>query len=136
MIHCREAFSDLIEILKNPDSGLRRNDNIIHFFTGTVDEARALLDLGFSFTFGGAITFPPRKGQTENQYHGLIRMIPIEKILSETDAPYVAPMPHRGKRNEPAFVIEVVKKLAELKNISTDRMAAQIRENAKRIFGV
>jgi TatD DNase family protein len=63
-------------------------------------------------------------------------MIPIEKILSETDAPYVAPMPHRGKRNEPAFVIEVVKKLAELKNISTDRMAAQIRENAKRIFGV
>jgi TatD DNase family protein len=136
MIHCREAFPDLIELLKGLDPGLRRNDNIIHFFAGSVEDARALLDLGFSFTFGGAITFPPRKRETENRYHELVRMIPSERILSETDAPYVAPALYRGKRNEPAYVVETVKKLAELKNISMDDMAMQIRENAKRIFGI
>jgi TatD DNase family protein len=137
MIHCREAFGDLIDMLiANRRSLITLSPGIIHFFTGTVPEAQELLDLGFLFTFGGAITFPPRKGETENYYHGLIRMIPIEKILSETDAPYVAPVPHRGKRNEPAFVIEVVKKLAELKNVSVDEMATQIRENAERIFGI
>jgi len=109
---------------------------VIHFFTGTVAEARELLKLGFSFTFGGAITFPPRKGASENQYHELIREIPAGRILSETDAPYVAPVAYRGKRNEPAYVIEVVKKLAELKNISMDEMKLQIRQNAARIFGL
>ncbi len=137
MIHCREAFPDLISMLRLSFSVHRpENPGIIHFFTGTITEAQDLLDLGFSFTFGGAITFPPRKGDMENQYHKLVRIIPIEKILSETDAPYVAPALYRGKRNEPAYVIEVVKKLAELKNISVDEMAAQIRENAKRIFGI
>ena len=132
MIHCREAFTELINILRS--ASLPENPGIIHFFTGTVSEAQELLNLGFSFTFGGAITFPPRKRETENYYHGLIRMIPAEKIFSETDAPYVAPVPHRGKRNEPAFVVDVVKKLAELKNVSVDEMAAQIRENVKRVF--
>jgi TatD DNase family protein len=137
MIHCREAFSDLISILRSSSSVLHaENPGIIHFFAGTPDDARALLDLGFSFTFGGAITFPPRKGETENRYHELVRMIPSERILSETDAPYVAPALYRGKRNEPAYVVETVKKLAELKNISMDDMAMQIRENAKRIFGI
>ena len=134
MIHCREAFPELINIFRS--TSLPENPGIIHFFTGTVHEARELLDLGFSFTFGGAITFPPRKGEGENYYHGLIRMVPAENILSETDAPYVAPVPHRGKRNEPAFVMDVVKKLAELKDVSTDEMAAQIRENVKRIFRI
>jgi TatD DNase family protein len=137
MIHCREAFSDLIDMLiANRQSLIAPSPGIIHFFAGSVENARAFLDLGFSFTFGGAITFPPRKGETENQYHQLVRMIPIEKILSETDAPYVAPVLYRGKRNEPAYVIEVVKKLAELKNVSVDEMATQIRENAKRTFGI
>ena len=137
MIHCREAFPDLIDILRSSFSVLRPADpGVIHFFTGTPAEAKELLELGFSFTFGGAITFPPRKTETGNRYHELIREIPIDRILSETDAPYVAPAAYRGKRNEPAYVIEVVKKLAELKNMSVDEMASQIRANAKRIFGV
>lgn len=137
MIHCREAFPDLISMLRSSFSVHRpENPGIIHFFTGTGAEAQDLLDLGFSFTFGGAITFPPRKGDMENQYHKLVRIIPIEKILSETDAPYVAPALYRGKRNEPAYVIEVVKKLAELKDVSVNEMAVQIRENAKQIFRV
>ena len=137
MIHCREAFGDLIGMLiANRRTLGAPSPGIIHFFTGTVAEARQLLELGFSFTFGGAITFAPRKNEAENQYHELIREIPVDRILSETDAPYVAPAVYRGKRNEPAYVIEVVKKLAELKNVSVDEMASQIRKNAKRIFGV
>jgi TatD DNase family protein len=137
MIHCREAFPDLIEVLHVQSAVLGiENPGIIHFFTGTVAEAQELLDLGFSFTFGGAITFPPRKGQTSGTYDEVVRFIPLDRILSETDAPYVTPVPYRGKKNEPAYVVHVVKKLANLKDISVDEMAAQIRKNAKRIFGV
>jgi len=137
MIHCRDAFSDLIEILDaHADSRTAAGPGIIHFFTGTISDTRALLDLDFSFTFGGAITFPARKGEKENHYHALVGEIPIDKILSETDAPYVAPAVYRGKRNEPVYVIEVIKKLAELKSVSVEAMAEQIERNAQRIFKI
>lgn len=141
MIHCRAAFADLIQILKDRSqssnaNAANTNPGIIHFFTGTMDEACELLALGFSFTFGGAITFPPRKGKSAGDYDELIKMIPLDQLLSETDAPYVAPVPHRGKRNEPAYVVEVVKRLAELKNISAEEMCEQIAKNAARIFGI
>ena len=125
MVHCRNAFPDLIEMLGSAARDLR--PGIIHFFTGTPDEAKKLLDLGFSFTFGGVITFA-------RSYDEIVKMIPLDRILSETDAPYVAPAPYRGKRNEPAYVVETVKKLAELKGISVEKMAGQISENAARIF--
>jgi TatD DNase family protein len=92
--------------------------------------------MGFSFTFGGAITFPPRKGKTQGDYDEVIKLIPIDRIMSETDAPYVAPAPFRGKRNEPAYVVHVVARLAELKGVSTEEMKAQIEENARRVFGI
>ncbi|MBI4094349.1 MAG: TatD family hydrolase [Candidatus Liptonbacteria bacterium] len=125
MIHCRQAFSDLIDILTFHVSHL--TPSVVHFFTGTPDDARQLLDLGFSFTFGGVITFA-------RDYDETIKLIPIDRILSETDAPYVAPAPYRGGRNEPAYVIEVVKKLAELKDVSIEEMEQQIFANARRIF--
>lgn len=125
MIHCRSAFQDLIAILRASSYGLQ--PGVIHFFSGTPDEARALLELGYFFTFGGVITFA-------RDYDEAISLIPIDRILSETDAPYVAPVPYRGKRNEPAYVIEVVKKLAELKNVSVEKMAEQIILNAKSVF--
>ena len=128
MIHCRAAFDDLITILKSEDGNLKTGaPGAIHFFTGTPEDARKLLDLGFSFTFGGVITF-------SRDYNEVIKMIPLDRILSETDAPYVSPAPYRGKRNEPAYVVEVVKKLAELKGISTEEMAGQIFKNVKSIF--
>ena len=136
MIHCREAFGDLIDILSSPAYPPIENPGIIHFFTGTVDDARKLLDLGFSFTFGGVVTFPPRKGKSAGDYDEVIKMIPAERILSETDAPYVAPVPYRGKRNEPAYVVETVKKLAELKDLSPEEMKAQIWKNAQKLFGI
>ena len=134
MLHCRDAFADLIEFVRPHARELV--PGIVHFFTGTPDDARALLDMGFSFTFGGAITFPPRKGKTQGDYDEVIKLIPIDRIMSETDAPYVAPAPFRGKRNEPAYVVHVVARLAELKGVSTDEMKAQIEENAKRIFSI
>ncbi|MEN9341953.1 MAG: TatD-related deoxyribonuclease YabD, TatD DNase family protein [Candidatus Parcubacteria bacterium] len=127
MIHCRDAFPDLIDILYAHRSSVL--PGVVHFFTGTVDDAHKLLDIGFSFTFGGVITFT-------TDYHGVIQYLPVEHILSETDAPYVAPVPYRGKRNEPAFVVETVKKLAMLKGFSIEAMRDQIYQNAIRIFKV
>ncbi len=129
MIHCRAAFNDLIETLSSQFSLLSSRPGIIHFFSGTKDEAKKLLDMGFAFTFGGVVTFT-------HDYDDVIKMLPPEAILSETDAPYVAPVPYRGKRNEPAHVVEVVKKLAEIKGVNTEEMAAKIFENAKRVFAL
>jgi TatD DNase family protein len=136
MIHCRDAFHELIPILKEfaatggsaGSSGAAPKPGVIHFFTGTKDNALALLDLGFSFTFGGVVTFT-------HDYDAAIAAIPIDRILSETDAPYVAPVPFRGKRNEPAYVIHTVAKLAELKGITPAEMKSQIWATAQRVFG-
>ncbi len=139
MIHCRNAFPDLIALLdsyRDRFAAAGKPPGVIHFFTGTPEEAAALLNLGFSFTFGGAITFPPRRSRTVGDYDAAIAAIPADRILSETDAPYVAPVPYRGKRNEPAYVVEVVKRLAELKELSLEAMRDQIGENARRVFGI
>lgn len=128
MIHCRDAFDDLIEILNS--KFLIHNSRVpavAHFFTGTKEHAQRLIEMGFYFTFGGVITFT-------RDYDEVIDMIPIDRILSETDAPYVAPAPYRGRRNEPAYVIEVVKKLAELKKKPLPEMADIVFGNAKRVF--
>jgi TatD DNase family protein len=135
MIHCRgsassprgNAFPDLIALLQEKKDMLNQEPGVIHFFSGTKDEAMALLDLGFSFTFGGVITFA-------RDYDEAIRAIPLNRILSETDAPYVTPLPYRGKRNEPLYVKEVAGKLAELKDVSVDEMRDQIFQNAMRVF--
>lgn len=130
MIHCREAFPDLISTLTTNSQLLNPNNpGIIHFFSGTKEEAKKLLDRGFYCTFGGVITFT-------HAYDEIIKFIPLDKILSETDAPYVAPVPYRGKRNEPLYVIEVVKKLAEIKNVSIEKMAEEILKNVKQIFSL
>ena len=129
MIHCRSAFPELIQILNSKFYILNSMPGIIHFFSGTPDEARELLDLGFFFTFGGVVTFA-------RNYDEVISLIPIERILSETDAPYVTPAPYRGKRNEPFYIKEVVRKLAELKGVGEEEMASRIWENGKKIFGL
>ncbi len=129
MIHCRSAFPELIKFLKENQAELNTVPGVTHFFTGTPAEAKELLDLGFYFTFGGVITFV-------RDYDEVINLVPLDRIMSETDAPYVTPVPYRGKRNEPAYVVEVVKKLAELKKISVETMAEQIWQNAEKVFGI
>lgn len=129
MIHCRDAFRDLIAMLRERKEDLLPDAGVIHFFTGTKDDAKDLLELGFGFTFGGVVTFT-------RDYDETLKYLPLENILSETDAPYVAPAPYRGKRNEPAYIVETVKKLAEIKGVSEEEMAASILRNARRIFRI
>lgn len=128
-IHCRNAFHDLIPLLKNHKELLINEPGTIHFFTGTQDDAKALMNLGFSLQFGGVITFA-------KVYEELVRYVPLERIITETDAPYVAPVPYRGKRNEPAYVVEVVKKIAALKVLDETEVRTTIRENVKRVFKI
>jgi len=129
MIHCREAFNDLIEILNSELQILNSPPGIVHFYSGTIEDTKKLMNLGFSFTFGGVVTFT-------RDYDEIIKVIPLDRILSETDAPYVAPVPYRGRRNEPAYVIETVKKLAEIRGIPIEEMAEAIAKNAYHIFGI
>jgi TatD DNase family protein len=129
MIHCREAFADLIELLIINYALLATSSGIIHFFSGTTEDATKLMDLGFSFSFGGAITFA-------RAYEKLIKFIPLDRILLETDAPYVTPQSYRGKRNEPIYVEEVAKKVSRILNKDFNEVARVTTENAIGIFGL
>ncbi|OHA07790.1 MAG: hypothetical protein A2934_02860 [Candidatus Sungbacteria bacterium RIFCSPLOWO2_01_FULL_47_10] len=129
MIHCRNAFNDLIQILNAEYRIHNIPPGIIHFFSGTKEDAKKLLELGFSFSFGGVITFA-------RDYDESIRFIPLDRILLETDAPYVAPVPYRGKRNEPAYVWEVAKKMAELKGFPVEKTAETMVQNARILFRI
>lgn len=129
MVHCRQAFGDLISVLTVNRLALNDPPGIIHFFSGTKDDAKQLLDLGFSFSFGGVITFT-------RDYDEVLNYIPLNRLLLETDAPYVAPVPYRGRRNEPVYVVEVAKKLAEIKKTSMERVAETTFANANKIFHI
>lgn len=128
MIHCRDAYTDLLAILRSYSathgSKLRGN---MHFFAGSWDEAKKFLDLGFTLSFTGVITFA-------RNYDEVIKNTPIDMIMAETDSPFVTPAPYRGKRNEPAYVVEVVKKIAEIRNQNVDEVKEQILKNSFRVF--
>ena len=133
IIHCRNAHDDLLKILHlavKPPSG------VMHFFTGNLEQAKKYIELGFYISFSGVITFPPLRLAGANAYNDVIKNIPLEKILVETDCPYVAPVPHRGKRNEPAYVKYVAHKIAELRGISFEEVAEQTTKNARKLFGI
>lgn len=130
MIHCREAFSDMKSILRREIEDMPMEvPGILHFFTGTKDDAKALLDMGFMFTFGGLITF-------NREFDDIIRYIPKERILIETDAPFVAPDPYKGKRNEPSYVVEVARMLAEIRKAPFEDVCKRTMQNAKSVFGI
>lgn len=129
VIHCREAFGDTIALLEKHKDLLLPEAGILHFFTGTLGDAQNLLELGFSFTFGGLITF-------NRSFDEIISAIPLERILVETDAPWVAPKSHRGEQNEPAYIPEIVAWIAKIKNISEEDMQKILLENTKRIFNL
>ncbi|MCK9187092.1 MAG: TatD family hydrolase [Candidatus Colwellbacteria bacterium] len=135
VIHCRNAYADTIRILKeNRNKLLDDRPGVMHFFSGTEGDMYELLDLGFIFSFGGAITFSPKKGQED--IAGLVYKAPFEAIMLETDCPFVAPVPYRGKRNEPLYAIETAKKIAEIKNMSLEEVADITTGNALRFFAI
>ena len=119
------AYLDAVELLKKHSQV--KGD--VHFFAGSLEDAKKFLDFGFTLSFTGVITFT-------HDYDEVIRNTPLEMIMTETDSPYVAPVPHRGKRNEPVYVKEVVKKIAEIKNLPEEKVARAIIENARRVFTI
>ncbi len=125
MVHCRDAHDEILDIL-NKYKGLKGN---IHFFSGTREQAQKYFDSGFLISFAGSITFT-------NQYDEIIKNAPIDKIMIETDSPFAAPTPYRGKRNEPVYVIEIAKKLAEIKKLSLEKIIKQTAINAENFFNL
>ena len=123
MLHIRNAYKDALEILK----AYAKVKGNAHFFAGNLEDAKNFLNFGFTLSFTGVITFT-------HDYDEVIKNTPLNMIMSETDSPYVTPVPYRGKRNEPFYVKEVVKKIAEIKNLPEEEVAKAIIENTKRVF--
>jgi TatD DNase family protein len=126
MLHIRDAYEDIYEILRNYKEKVRGN---IHFFAGSLEWAKKFIDLGFTLSFTGVITFA-------RDYDEAIKNIPLDKLHAETDSPFVAPIPYRGKRNEPTYVTEVVKKIAEIRGEDFEKVRTQLLENARNIFNI
>lgn len=136
MLHIRpsegstDAHDDALEVLrlhhKTYGNAVRGN---VHFFTSTKEVARKYLELGFTIAFPGVVTFVP-------ELHEVVRDVPLDMMLAETDAPYAAPVPHRGSRNEPIFVIDVIRAIAEIRGEDFETVAEQLRKNARHVFSV
>jgi len=131
IFHCREAYEDLLEVLQAEiKQGQLLKGGVVHCFLGNQEQAQAFLDLGFLLSFTGIITFKNVKPELVE----VIKQTPLDKIMIETDAPYLAPQLYRGQRNEPAFVVEVAKKIADIKGISLEQVDTVTTSNAKRLF--
>jgi TatD DNase family protein len=119
------AYMDALELLKKH----AKVKGDVHFFAGNTEEAKAFVDFGFTLSFTGVITFT-------KDYDEVIFNTPLDVIMTETDSPYVTPVPYRGKRNEPVYVCEVVKKIAKVKGLTEEEVAKAVIANAKRVFGI
>lgn len=128
VIHCRDAWPECIDLLRTHwlPRGL---GGILHCFSGDAEIARQGLDMGFLISFAGNVTFP--KAEDLRQ---AAKIVPADRLLIETDSPYLAPVPHRGRRNEPAFVAAVAQRLAEVRGVPVEDLARQTSENFRRLF--
>jgi len=127
IIHSREANREAIEVVRQAQDGRLRG--IFHCFSGTLDEAKEMIELGFMLGIGGTLTYP------KSDLPNVLREIPLEYIVLETDAPYLPPVPHRGKRNESAFVRHTADVLSEAKALPLAEIARTTTANALRMFG-
>jgi len=128
VIHCREAFDEVFEVLeteKGPD--LR---GILHCFTGNIDQALQAIELGFHLGIGGVVTYK-KSGLDE-----VLKHIPLAKIVLETDSPYLAPVPFRGKPNESSYLLHIAEKVSEIYHISLEEVAAVTTANSRQIFNI
>lgn len=128
IIHIRDSFGDALEILKE-NKHLLNNSGVVHCFSGSLEFAKEMLKLGLYLGFDGPITF-----KNSNLAEKVVKYLPIDKILLETDCPYLTPAPHRGERNEPKYVALVAKKVAEVFEIDEEQLIAQTNKNAKALF--
>ena len=123
VIHMREAFEDTIQCIKKTNL----NKGVVHCFTGNAYEAKQLLDLNLLLSFTGIITFSEELSET-------VKTVPIDRIMIETDSPYLAPVPNRGKKNQPLFLPIIAKKIAEIKHLSYEDVCAHTTCNAVNFF--
>jgi TatD DNase family protein len=130
IIHCRDAWDDCLAILEEEwrASGI---GGVFHCFTGTLAEARRGLDMGFLVSFAGNVTYPKMQ-----HLRDVARELPLENILTETDSPFLPPQGRRGKRNEPAFVVEVAQALGNVRNLAPEQVAATTTANFRRFFRI
>ena len=128
IVHTRDADDDTIDILRD-EMGKGAFTGLIHCFTGTRKLAEAALDLGFYISASGIATF-----KKSEELRAVLRTVPLDRLLVETDAPYLAPVPMRGKRNEPAFVVHTAAAMAELKGVAPDELACVTTDNFFRLF--
>jgi len=131
IIHNREADEDTLRLLQE-----ERADEIggvFHCFSGDVDFARRVLDFGFLLGIDGPITYPPQRG-TKSELARVVEQVPLEALLIETDCPWLAPQPHRGKRNEPAYVVEVAREIGRLRGVPVERVGEVTSAAARRLF--
>jgi TatD DNase family protein len=139
IIHARETYDEIAEIVSvYINEGKLQKRGVMHCYLGNWDQAQKFLEMGFLISFTGVITFPAKKTQLR-QHADLMEVlnsIPLEKIMVETDAPFLSPVPHRGERNLPFYVEEVAKKIAEIKKISLNEVSRATTENAKRFFNI
>jgi len=129
IVHTREADEETASILE--DEGAAEVGGILHCFTGGAELARRVLDLGFLISFSGIVAFPRAEVIQE-----IAATIPLDRLLVETDAPFLAPPPHRGKRNEPAFVVEVARKIAQLRGVSEEEVGTAVTQNFERLVTI
>ncbi|MGT2846492.1 TatD family hydrolase [Streptococcus massiliensis] len=129
VVHTRDALEDTYDIIKS--EGLGARGGIMHSYSGTLAMAEKFMDLGMSISFSGVVTFKKALDIQKAAQH-----LPLEKILVETDAPYLAPVPKRGRLNHPAYTRYVVEKIAELRQLSLEEVAATTYANSLRIFGL
>jgi len=129
IIHVRDADQDMLEILKK--KSMADAPGVIHCFTGDFDTAKKYLDLGFYISFSGIVTF-----KRSEELREAAKNIPLNKMLIETDSPYLAPVPHRGKPNEPSYVKYVAETIAEVRGMSFEEIAQATKSNAEKLFRV
>jgi len=131
VIHSRNSFDEIYTILKvSPFEKVKPLRGIFHCFTGNLEQAKKAIELGFYLGIGGVLTFK------NSGLDKVVEQIDLKHLVLETDAPYLAPVPHRGKRNESSYLVLIAQKLADIKNISIEEVAAVTTENSKLIFGI
>jgi TatD DNase family protein len=129
IIHDRDAHQDVFDILKA--EGAQEVGGVFHCYSGSWPLAREAIKMGFYISLAGPLTF-----NNASKLHEVVKMVSLDYLLIETDCPYLAPMPFRGKRNEPSYVIKVAEKLAEIKGVSIEEVARKTTENGKKLFNI
>jgi TatD DNase family protein len=129
IIHNREAHGDCLDIVKEEKAG--DTGGVFHCYSGSVEMARELIDNNFYLAFGGIVTFKNAKKAVD-----VIKYMPLDRLLIETDCPYLSPEPYRGKRNESSYLVHIIKKIAEIKGVSINNLENVTTDNAKTLFSI